>query len=195
MLKSLMMLSVAASALLPAACSEQTVPAPEAPRVAAPETAEPVPGETAATPTEPAALPSLVDVLGSSPDFSTLVSAIGAADMTESLSGTGPYTLFAPTNEVFAAMDSVLLEDLLKPAGKDKLVTVLSYHVLPGRISTAELAGKSEATASLNNRDMLVDGTGANIIVNTATVEIGDIEAANGMIHVIDQVLVPRFEE
>ena len=146
-------------------------------------------------PTEPVALPTLVDVLGSSPDFSTLVSAIGAADLTETLSGPGTYTLFAPTNEAFAAMDPALLEDLMTPENKDKLVTVLSYHVLPGKLSSSQLAGKSEAMASLNNKDMLVDGTGTALMVNTATVTIGDIEAANGVIHVIDQVLVPRFEE
>tara|TARA_R110000850_G_scaffold206068_1_gene332168 strand:+ start:17434 stop:18021 length:588 start_codon:yes stop_codon:yes gene_type:complete len=195
MLKSLMMLSVAASVLLLAACSDETATAPEAPVAPPADAIEPAPGETAAMPTEPVALPTLVDVLGSSPDFSTLVSAIGAADLTETLSGPGTYTLFAPTNEAFAAMDPVLLEDLMKPENKDKLVTVLSYHVLPGKLSSSQLAGKSEAMASLNNKDMLVDGTGTALMVNTATVTIGDIEAANGVIHVIDQVLVPRFEE
>ncbi|WP_439619733.1 fasciclin domain-containing protein [Hyphomonas sp.] len=195
MLKSLMMLSVAASVLLLAACSDETATAPEAPVAPPADAIEPAPGETAAMPTEPVALPTLVDVLGSSPDFSTLVSAIGAADLTETLSGPGTYTLFAPTNEAFAAMDPALLEDLMKPENKDKLVTVLSYHVLPGKLSSSQLAGKSEAMASLNNKDMLVDGTGTALMVNTATVTIGDIEAANGVIHVIDQVLVPRFEE
>ncbi|WP_430403319.1 fasciclin domain-containing protein [Hyphomonas sp.] len=195
MLKSLMMLSVAASVLLLAACSDETATAPEAPVAPPADAIEPAPGETAAMPTEPVALPTLVDVLGSSPDFSTLVSAIGAGDLTETLSGPGTYTLFAPTNEAFAAMDPALLEDLMKPENKDKLVTVLSYHVLPGKLSSSQLAGKSEAMASLNNKDMLVDGTGTALMVNTATVTIGDIEAANGVIHVIDQVLVPRFEE
>ncbi|MEQ9436783.1 fasciclin domain-containing protein [Hyphomonas sp.] len=195
MLKSLMMLSVAASVLLLAACSDETATAPEAPVAPPADAIEPAPGETAAMPTEPVALPTLVDVLGSSPDFSTLVSAIGAADLTETLSGPGTYTLFAPTNEAFAAMDPALLEDLMKPENKDKLVTVLSYHVLPGKLSSSQLAGKSEAMGSLNNKDMLVDGTGTALMINTATVTIGDIEAANGVIHVIDQVLVPRFEE
>lgn len=195
MLKSLMMLSVAASVLLLAACSDETATPPEAPVAPSADTIEPAPGETATTPTEPVALPTLVDALGSSPDFSTLVSAVGAADLTETLSGPGTYTLFAPTNEAFAAMDPALLEDLMKPQNKDKLVTVLSYHVLPGKLSSLELAGKSEAMASLNNKDMLVDGTGTALMVNTATVTIGDIEASNGVIHVIDQVLVPRFEE
>tara|TARA_R110000787_G_scaffold8447_2_gene28408 strand:- start:1706 stop:2293 length:588 start_codon:yes stop_codon:yes gene_type:complete len=195
MLKSLMMLSVAASVLLLAACSDETATAPEAPVAPPADAIGPAPGETAAMPTEPVALPTLVDVLGSSPDFSTLVSAIGAADLTETLSGPGTYTLFAPTNEAFAAMDPALLEDLMTPENKDKLVTVLSYHVLPGKLSSSQLAGKSEAMASLNNKDMLVDGTGTALMVNTATVTIGDIEAANGVIHVIDQVLVPRFEE
>lgn len=195
MLKSLMMLPVAASVLLLAACSDETATAPEAPVAPSADTIEPAPDETATMPTEPVALPTLVDALGSSPDFSTLVSAIGAADLTETLSGPGTYTLFAPTNEAFAAMDPAVLEDLMKPENKDKLVTVLSYHVLPGKLSSSELAGKSEAMASLNNKDMLVDGTGTALMVNTATVTIGDIEASNGVIHVIDQVLVPRFEE
>lgn len=192
-MKTLLMTTIAASALFLVACSDKTETVTETPAPA--ETVEVTPTETAATPVEPMALPTVVEVLGSSPDFSTLVAAIGAADLTETLSGTGPYTIFAPTNEAFAAMDPAMLEDLMKPENKDKLVTVLSYHVVPGKLSSSDLAGKSEPLASLNNKDMLVDGTGDNLMVNTSTVTMGDIEASNGVIHVIDTVLVPRFEE
>ncbi|MBU1287249.1 MAG: fasciclin domain-containing protein [Alphaproteobacteria bacterium] len=195
MMKTLLLTTIAASALFLAACSDKTETVTEVPATTPVETAEVTPTETTATPVEPMELPTLVDVLGSSPDFSTLVAAIGAADLTETLSGPASYTIFAPTNEAFAAMDPALLEDLMKPENKDKLVTVLSYHVLPGKISSSELAGKSEAMASLNNKDMLIDGTGDNLMVNTSTVTMGDIEASNGVIHVIDTVLVPRFEE
>jgi uncharacterized surface protein with fasciclin (FAS1) repeats len=194
-MKTLLMTTIAASALFLVACSDNSAPAPETASVPPAETVEPAPNDNAFTPVEPVALPSLVDVLGSSPDFSTLVAAIGAADLTETLSGPGTYTIFAPTNEAFAAMDPAMLEDLMKPENKDKLVTVLSYHVVPGKLSSADLAGKSEPLASLNNKDMLVDGTGDNLMVNTATVKMGDIEASNGVIHVIDTVLLPRFEE
>jgi len=195
MMKTLLLTTIAASALFLAACSDKTEIMTDVPATTPAETVEATPTETTAMPVEPMELPTLVDVLGSSPDFSTLVSAIGAADLTETLSGPASYTIFAPTNEAFAAMDPALLEDLMKPENKDKLVTVLSYHVLPGRISSSELAGKSEAMASLNNKDMLIDGTGDTLMVNTSTVTMGDIEASNGVIHVIDTVLVPRFEE
>jgi uncharacterized surface protein with fasciclin (FAS1) repeats len=193
-MKPILLTALVTSAMFLVACSDKAEPAPAetvAP-AATPETMTPDPATEIA---EPVTLPTIVDVLGSSPDFSTLVSAVGAADLADALSGTGPYTIFAPTNEAFAAMDQDLLADLLKPENKDKLVTVLSYHVVPGKISSAEIAGKSEATASLNNKDMLIDGTGDSIKVNTATVTMGDIAASNGVIHVIDQVLVPRFEE
>ena len=194
-MKTLLLTTIAASALFLVACSDKTEAVTETPAATPAETVETMPGETEATPVEPVALPTLVDVLGSSPDFSTLVAAIGAADLTDTLSGPGTYTIFAPTNEAFAAMDPAMLEDLMKPENKDKLVTVLSYHVVPGKLSSSDLAGKSEPLASLNNKDMLVDGTGDNLMVNTATVKMGDIEASNGVIHVIDTVLLPRFEE
>lgn len=194
-MKTLLLTTIAASALFLVACSDKTETVTETPAATPAETAETMPTETTATPVEPMELPTLVDVLGSSPDFSTLVSAIGSADLTETLSGSGPYTIFAPTNEAFAAMDPALLEDLMKPENKDKLVRVISYHVVPGKLSSSDLAGKSGPLASLNNLDMLVDGSGDNLMVNTATVKMGDIEASNGVIHVIDTVLLPRFEE
>ena len=92
-------------------------------------------------------------------------------------------------------MDNGMLEELMKPENKGKLIKVLSYHVIPGKVSSGDIAGKSEAVASLNNKDMLLDGSGVSIKVNTATVTMGDIEASNGLIHVVDQVLVPRFSE
>jgi uncharacterized surface protein with fasciclin (FAS1) repeats len=194
-MKTLLLTTIAASALFLVACSDKTETVTETPAATPAETVETMPSETAATPVEPMALPTLVDVLGSSPDFSTLVAAIGAADLTDALSGPGPYTIFAPTNEAFAAMDPAMLEDLMKPENKDKLVRVLSYHVVPGKLSSSDLASKSGPLASLNNLDMLVEGTGDNLMVNTATVKMGDIEASNGVVHVIDTVLLPRFEE
>mgnify|MGYP003624529374 FL=1 len=194
-MRSLIPIMMAASVLLLAACSKPDAPEPGDPVAPVPPTTEAATHAPDAFPDVPATLPTVIDILGSSPDFSTLVSAIGSADLTEALSGPGPYTIFAPTDEAFASMEPGLLEDLLKPENKDKLVTLVSYHVVPGTIRSGDLIGKSMNMASLNNKDMLVDATGNEIRVNTATVAMADIEAANGLIHVIDQVLVPRFSE
>ncbi|WP_415105775.1 fasciclin domain-containing protein [Hyphomonas sp.] len=194
-MRSVILIMMAASGLLLAACSKPTTPE-RGDRVApVPETAEAATIGSEAVLLVPSALPTVIDILGSSPDFSTLVSAIGSADLTEALSDPGPHTIFAPTNEAFASMEPGVLEDLLKPEKKDKLVTLVSYHVVPGTIRSGDLIGKSRNMASLNNKDILVDATGNEIRVNTATVAMADIEAANGLIHVIDQVLVPRFSE
>lgn len=187
--------SIAASAVFLAACSDQPEQVSDASAPLAVETVEAETNFSTAGMDEPIQLPTMVDILGSSPDFSTLVSALGTADLIETLYGPGPFTIFAPTNEAFAAMDNGMLEELMKPENKGKLITVLSYHVIPGKVSSGDIAGKSEAVASLNNKDMLLDGSGVSIKVNTATVTMGDIEASNGLIHVVDQVLVPRFSE
>ncbi|KCZ92292.1 fasciclin domain-containing protein [Hyphomonas johnsonii] len=194
-MKPLFLTALAASALMLAACS----PKPDAPsdRMANPAAETGMPGAETVPPamTETVELPTVTDILGSSPDFTILVSAIDAAGMTNTLSGDGPFTVFAPTNEAFDGLPDGLLDELMKPENKDKLSLFVGYHVLNGKIMSKDLIGKAEAVPSINNRDMLIDATGDEIMVNTASVSMADIAAGNGVVHVIDQVLVPRFEE
>ncbi|AXE66521.1 hypothetical protein BBF93_17425 [Hyphomonas sp. CACIAM 19H1] len=141
---------------------------------------------------------TLVDVAATNPDFSTLLAAIDAAGLSETLAGPGPYTVFAPTNEAFAALAPGELDTLLLPENKDKLTRIVGYHVIPGKVLAGDVPAEDAgvATASINNLDLsvrrLADGT---VMVNQYTVATSDIQASNGVIHVIDGVLIPRMEE
>lgn len=135
---------------------------------------------------------SLVDVILGNPDFSTLASVVKAGDMTEMLQGPGPYTIFAPTNAAFAKLPAGTLDDWMKPENKEKLRSVLQYHVLPGKIMAADIMAmsnpsmpRSAAGSTLNVK------TTAPLMVNDANVTATDIVASNGVIHVVDTVLMP----
>lgn len=135
----------------------------------------------------------IVDVASSLDDFSTLVAAVKAADLVETLKGDGPFTVFAPTNEAFAALPEGTLESLLKPENKDKLVGILTYHVLSGKVMAADVAAGEVET---------VNGAIAEITVEEDTVMIAgaqvvktDVKASNGVIHVIDTVMLPPASE
>lgn len=134
--------------------------------------------------------PDIVDVASGNPEFSTLVAAVQAAGLVETLKGTGPYTVFAPTNAAFAALPSGTVESLLKPENKDKLAAILTYHVIPGEVSSDQLAGKRLDVATVNGKTVHVDGR-RGVKVNKANVVTADIKASNGIIHVIDRVLLP----
>ncbi len=147
---------------------------------------------------EPVAAPStVVDIAAGNPDFSTLVAAIQAAGLAETLSGPGPFTVFAPTNAAFASLPAGTLDSLLLPENKDDLVKVLSYHVVSGKVMAADVPAEADAaaTATVNNLDLSVRTTATGAMVNDATVTAADIEASNGVIHVIDKVLLPRMDE
>jgi uncharacterized surface protein with fasciclin (FAS1) repeats len=117
------------------------------------------------------------------PDLSTLVTALGAAEMVEALNGPGPFTVFAPSNEAFAALPAGLLDDLLKPENKDKLVDLLQYHVIEGELDSERLKGSTVDLTALNGQ----------MLPNPAeTVVTADIRASNGIIHIVNQVLLPR---
>ena len=138
-----------------------------------------------------AASSTVVDVAVSNPDFSTLVTALKAADLVDALKGPGPFTVFAPTNAAFAALPAGTLDTLLKPENKAKLQSVLKYHVIPARIESSALAGKKlTSTATLQGGTLPVDGT-MGVKVAGATVVTPDVQASNGVIHVIDKVLLP----
>jgi len=134
---------------------------------------------------------TVVEVAASNPEFSTLVAAIKAAGLVEALNGKGPFTVFAPTNAAFAALPTGTLDDLLKPENKAKLTAILTYHVIPAKIESSALAGKTlTSPATLQGGTLAVDGT-RGVKVNDATVTAADVKASNGVIHVIDKVLLP----
>jgi len=124
--------------------------------------------------------------------FTTLVSAVEAAGLVETLQGEGPFTVFAPTDDAFAALPDGAVASLLKPENKDQLVTILTYHVVPGQVAAGDLLGSSSDVATVEGRTLAVDGTGAGVTVNGANVLTPDVFATNGVIHVIDTVLLPN---
>jgi uncharacterized surface protein with fasciclin (FAS1) repeats len=134
---------------------------------------------------------TIVDVAASNPDFSTLVTALKAADLVDALKGAGPFTVFAPTNAAFAALPAGALDDLLKPENKAKLQAVLKYHVIPARIESSALVGKKlTSPATLQGGTLAIDATNG-VNVAGAKVVSADVPASNGVIHVIDKVLLP----
>jgi len=134
---------------------------------------------------------TVVDVAAANPDFSTLVTAIKAAGLADALKGKGPFTVFAPTNAAFAALPPGTLDNLLKPENKAQLQAILKYHVIPARIESSALAGKTlTSPATLQGGTLPVDGTNG-VKVGDASVVAADVQAENGVIHVIDKVLLP----
>ena len=135
-----------------------------------------------------ASVGTIVDVASANPDFSTLVAAIGAAGLGETLSGEGPFTVFAPTNEAFAALPAGVLDALLLPENKDALTKILTYHVVPGAVMAADITDGDVATVEGQNVTL---STADGVTVNGAAVVTADIVTDNGVIHVVDAVLVP----
>ena len=134
----------------------------------------------------------IVDVAAGNPDFSTLVAAVQAAGLVDTLKGDGPFTVFAPTDAAFAALPRGTVESLLMPENRDQLVNVLTYHVVPGIIRAERVVGQRGRIAMVNGQFIRVDGTGGGVRVNrSANVVATDIAASNGLIHVIDRVLLP----
>ena len=123
--------------------------------------------------------------------FSTLIAAVEAAGLVETLQGDGPFTVFAPTDEAFAALPEGTVETLLKPENKDQLVKVLTYHVVPGSVTSDQLIGQRLNVATVQGQTVHVDGTDG-VRVNKSNVTTPDIIATNGVIHVIDRVLLPK---
>ena len=134
--------------------------------------------------------PDIVDIAAGNPDFSTLVAAVKAADLVDTLKSDGPFTVFTPTNAAFAALPPGTVETLLKPENKDQLVNVLTYHVVPGKVTSDQLAGKRLSVATVQGQSVHVDGRDG-VKVNNANVVSADIMARNGVIHVIDKVILP----
>ena len=123
--------------------------------------------------------------------FHTLVAALQAAGLVDTLKGKGPFTVFAPTDDAFAKLPPGTVEDLLKPANKDKLVKILTYHVVAGKVMAADIAGQQLAAKTVEGATIAVDGRNGVTLNDKAKVTKADIVADNGVIHVIDVVLLP----
>ena len=135
--------------------------------------------------------PDIVDTAVAAGSFNTLVTAVTAAELVETLKGKGPFTVFAPTDEAFSALDSNLLQSLLKSENKGKLAGILTFHVLAGKVMSSDISGTIEAT-TVNGQKLTVKKSYGNVFVNDAQVVTADIEADNGVIHVINKVLLPE---
>ncbi len=184
----LMLASVAALTL--AACAQE------------PAETDTMADETAMADTMTAETGTIVDVAVDNPDFSTLVTAVTAADLGATLSGPGPFTVFAPTNAAFAKLPEGTVAGLVKPENKATLAGILTYHVVPGNVSAEALtkmitdnAGTAELT-TVNGAKLTAKIVGGNVVLTdaaggTATVTATDVAASNGVIHVIDSVVMP----
>jgi uncharacterized surface protein with fasciclin (FAS1) repeats len=187
--------SAAAAALLLGACSPETPSAADQSNPGVVETGSTAPAATAPSGT-------IVDAAIASPDHTTLVTAVQAAGLAETLSGAGPFTVFAPTNAAFAKLPSGTVERLTQPANREALTKILTYHVVPGRVSASELGARIDAgggratlttvqggtlTAVREGQSIkLTDAAGGSALVTTA-----DLAGSNGVIHVIDTVVTP----
>lgn len=133
----------------------------------------------------------IVDVAASNGSFNTLVAAIKAADLVGTLKGEGPFTVFAPTDDAFAKLPKGTVESLLLPENKDKLIAILTYHVVPGKVMAQDVVKLDKAT-TVNGQDVLITTEDDKVMVNNATVTAVDVKAKNGVIHMIDTVLMPK---
>ncbi len=133
----------------------------------------------------------IVDTAVSAGSFKTLVAAVQAAGLVETLKGEGPFTVFAPTDEAFARLPAGTVEELLKPENKEKLQAVLTYHVIAGKVTSTDVAGKKLSAKTVQGGSIAVNGMNG-VRVNDAMVTAANIGADNGVIHVIDRVLLPN---
>lgn len=132
----------------------------------------------------------IVDIAVSKEEFSTLVAAVRAAGLVGTLKSEGPFTLFAPTNAAFAKLPAGTVENLLRPENKDQLVSILAYHVVPGAVTSAQLAGKRVSVKTMQGSSVRIDGTDG-VKVDDANVVVANVVASNGIVHVIDSVILP----
>ncbi|MCU0389116.1 MAG: fasciclin domain-containing protein, partial [Chitinophagaceae bacterium] len=150
----------------------------------APAETEKVEETVVEAPAEPASPATVVDIAVGSPDHSTLVAAVTAAGLGETLSGAGPFTVFAPTNAAFTALPAGTLDDLLKPENKEKLASILTYHVVAGKVMSTDLTDGMKAT-TVNGQEITIGVKEGKVTVNGANVTTADLGAGNGVVHVI----------
>jgi len=133
----------------------------------------------------------IVDTAASAGSFNTLVAAVKAADLVDTLKGDGPFTVFAPTDDAFAKLPAGTLDDLLKPENKGKLQAILTYHVVPGKVMAADVVNLKSAK-SVQGQMIAINVKNGAVMVDNATVVTADIGTSNGVIHVIDTVILPN---
>jgi len=133
----------------------------------------------------------IVDTAVAAGDFKTLAAALQAAGLIDTLKGKGPFTVFAPTDEAFAKLPAGTVEDLLKPENHEKLVSILTYHVVPGKVMAKEVVKLHEAK-TVNGKDVKIMTEGGKVMVDNANVVKTDIACSNGVIYVIDSVILPQ---
>lgn len=179
-LRALAVTAVAASLVLAACGSDGDDSAAE---TTAPAAAETTAGEAAEA-------GDIVEVASGNPDFSTLVAAVQAAGLVETLQGDGPFTVFAPTNDAFAALPAGLVDKLLLPENKETLAKILTYHVVAGKVMAADVAAGDVDSVEGSPITISVDGSTVKLN-DSATVVATDVAASNGVIHVIDAVILP----
>jgi uncharacterized surface protein with fasciclin (FAS1) repeats len=132
----------------------------------------------------------IVDTAVAAGKFNTLAAALKAADLVDTLKGDGPFTVFAPTDEAFSKLPAGTVENLLKPENKEQLKSILTYHVVAGKVKSKDVADMSTAK-TVNGADLNIKTEGDKVMINNATVAKADVKASNGVIHVIDTVLIP----
>ena len=140
----------------------------------------------------PAAAADIVDTASSNGSFTTLVAAVKAAGLADTLKGQGPFTVFAPTDEAFKKLPAGTVENLLKPENKAQLTKILTYHVVPGKVMASDISGKKTAAKTVEGSSVAIDASGGAVRVDNATVSTADVSASNGVIHVIDTVIMPK---
>ena len=133
---------------------------------------------------------NIVETAVSNGSFKTLVTAVTAAGLVETLSGAGPFTVFAPVDDAFAALPAGTVESLVEPANKEKLTGILTYHVLAGKVLSTDLTDGMTAT-TVNGEEITIHLKGGKVLVNDAEVVIADVETDNGVIHAINKVIMP----
>ena len=132
----------------------------------------------------------IVDTAVAAGSFKTLAAALKAAGLVETLKGKGPFTVFAPTDDAFAKLPAGTVENLLKPENKAQLVSILTYHVVPGAVTAAQVTRLKDAK-TVNGQSVRIGAMGASVTIDKATVVKADVKASNGVIHVIDSVMLP----
>jgi uncharacterized surface protein with fasciclin (FAS1) repeats len=132
----------------------------------------------------------IVDTAAAAGKFETLITAAKAAGLVETLKGDGPLTVFAPTDAAFAKLPDGTVDNLLKPENKDQLAAILKYHVVPGKVMSSDIKGKKLDTETVEGRKVMIDAT-SGVTVGGAKVTQADVEASNGVIHIVDTVIMP----
>lgn len=136
-------------------------------------------------------LHDIVDTAVAAGSFKTLVAAVQAAGLVETLKGAGPFTVLAPSDDAFAKLPAGTVDDLVKPENKAKLTKILTHHVIAGRVMASDISGKTLEPTSVAGEPLHVDGT-SGVVISGAKVTTADIECSNGVIHVIDSVILPK---